>query len=107
MDKGGCHPLLTAVDTGDFVSGSRAAVSLLSRFILELASPLLRAPVPGGSTGMVIRAQPPEVLFSNAYCTTCLRTRRFFHRPTHMVCETCSKRLDKVAPERGSRVFAG
>jgi len=53
---------------------------------------------------MVIRALPTEVLYTNAYCTTCLRTRRFFDRPTHLLCETCSKRLDKVAPERGTRM---
>jgi hypothetical protein len=54
---------------------------------------------------MVITAKPAEVSATNAYCTTCLRTRRFFDRQTHIVCETCSKRLDKVAPDRGLRSF--
>ena len=53
---------------------------------------------------MVIRALPAEVLTTNAYCSNCLRTRRFLERPTHIVCETCSKRLDKVAPDRGMRM---
>lgn len=54
---------------------------------------------------MVITAKPAEVLGTNAYCTTCLRTRRFFDRRTHIVCETCSKRLEKVSPDRGSGAF--
>lgn len=36
---------------------------------------------------------------SNRYCTTCLRTRRFLDRDTHVVCSTCQKRLDKVTPD--------
>jgi len=56
---------------------------------------------------MVILTKPAEVLTTNAYCTTCLRTRRFYDRPTHLVCETCSKRLDKVAPDRGMRSGRG
>ena len=115
MDKGGYHPLQSAVDSGEPFPGSRAAVSLLSRLVMDLASPLLSGsptrgpefPVPaqGGSTRMVIPARPTEVLTTNAYCTTCLRTRRFFDRPTHLQCETCAKRLDKVAPDRGLRAF--
>ncbi|MHC4820409.1 MAG: hypothetical protein ACYTDX_01655 [Planctomycetota bacterium] len=35
----------------------------------------------------------------NRYCTNCLRTRRFLDQPTHVVCETCRKRLEKVTPE--------
>lgn len=54
---------------------------------------------------MVIPARPAEVLTTNAYCANCLRTRRFFDRPTHLQCETCAKRLDKVGPERGLRSF--
>ena len=54
---------------------------------------------------MVIRAQPTEVLTVNAYCSICLKTRRFHVRPTHLVCETCSKRLDKVTADRGVRVL--
>jgi hypothetical protein len=104
MDKGGYHPLSTAVSIGDGFPSPRAAVSFLSRLVLDVASPLLGAPVSGGGPKMVIRAKPAEVLTMNAYCTTCLRTRRFFDRPCHMVCETCSKRLDKVAPERGLRI---
>lgn len=110
MDKGGYHPLHTAVDTGEPFPGSRAAVSLLSRLVLDMASPLLHlstagAPATGGTTRMVITARPTEVLTTNAYCATCLRTRRFFDRPTHLQCETCAKRLDKVAPDRGMRAF--
>ena len=52
---------------------------------------------------MVIRALPTEVPTTNVYCATCLRTRRFVVRPTHLVCETCSRRLDRVSPERISR----
>ena len=54
---------------------------------------------------MVTRAQPAEMLTTNAYCSICLRTRRFVVRPTHLVCETCSKRLDKVTADRGVRVL--
>jgi hypothetical protein len=109
MDKGALHPLHTAVTTGDDLPGSRAGVSLLSRLVLDLASPLLSAPAVGGAARMVITAKPVEVPATNAYCATCLRTRRFFDRRTYIVCETCSKRLDKVGPwtgmEAGMRVF--
>ena len=115
MDKGGYHPLHTAVDNGEPFPGSRAAVSLLSRLVLDLASPLLSlspsrdpgfpGPAQGGSTRMVIPARPTEVLTTNAYCATCLRTRRFFDRPTHLQCETCAKRLDKVGPVRALGTF--
>ena len=54
---------------------------------------------------MVIRVRPAEVMTTNWYCSICLRTRRFHVRPTHLVCETCSKRLDRIAPERGVRVL--
>ncbi len=108
MDKGGYHPLNTVVDTGEPFPGSRAAVSLLSRLVLGMASPLLHLSpagdtATGGTTRMVIPARPTEVLTTNAYCANCLRTRRFFDRPTHLQCETCARRLDKVAPERGVR----
>lgn len=107
MDKGGYHPLNTAVDTGEPIPGSPSAVSLLSRLVLGPASPLLSHSPQGGAARMVIRTKPAEVLTTNAYCTNCLKTRRFYDRPTHMVCETCSKRLDKVAPERGFRTMPG
>ena len=106
MDKGAYHPLHTAVAVGDAIPGAPEAVSFLSRLVLDLAPPLLRSTDTGGSTRMVIRAHPAEVLTTNAYCSTCLQTRRFLERPTHIVCETCSKRLDKVSPERGSRLLA-
>jgi len=105
MDKGGYHPLHTAVDSGEPFPGSRAAVSLLSRLVLDMASPLLPLPATGGVPRMVIPARPMEVLTTNAYCANCLRTQRFFDRPTHLQCETCAKRLDKVAPEHGPRTF--
>lgn len=110
MDKGGYHPLHTAVVSGEPFPGSRAAVSLLSRLVLDMASPLLplpavAGPATGGMPRMVIPARPTEVLTTNAYCANCLRTRRFFDRPTHLQCETCARRLDKVAPERGLRSF--
>jgi hypothetical protein len=104
MDKGAYHPLNTAVGSGDPLPGSPATVSFLSRLVLGLAPALLSPPSSGGTARMVIRVLPTEVLYTNAYCTTCLRTRRFFDRPTHLLCETCSKRLDKVAPERGTRM---
>ena len=110
MDKGGYHPLHTAVDNGEPFPGSRAAVSLLSRLVLDLASPLLSLPATGGpaaggpATGgmprMVIPARQTEVLTTNAYCANCLRTRRFLDRTTHLSCETCSRRLDKVVTAR-------
>lgn len=107
MDKGGLHPLRTGVDTGEPFLGSPATVSSLSRLVLGLAPPLQAPPSYGGSSRMLLVTKPAEVLTTNAYCTTCLRTRRFYDRPTHLVCETCSKRLDKVSPDRGVRAFPG
>ena len=114
MEKGGWHPRNTAVDTGDASPGSRATVSFLSRRILDLASPLQGDPPQGGPTTMddtpltVERttrpAHQPEA-GRNVYCTNCLRTRWFHDRTTHLVCETCSKRLEIVAPP--PRRFAG
>ena len=45
------------------------------------------------------RTLPNPQAFTNRYCTTCLQTRKFLDRSTHIVCETCSKRLDKVTPD--------
>jgi len=56
---------------------------------------------------MILVTKPAAAATTNAYCTTCLRTRRFHDRPTHLVCETCSKRLDKVSPDRGARGLPG
>ncbi len=52
------------------------------------------------ATGLPPEAAPEA--WSNSYCTNCLRTRRFYDRPTHLVCETCRKRLEKVVPLRPS-----
>ena len=103
MDKGAYHPLTTAVGNGDLIPGSPSTVSFLSRLVLGLAPGLQCAPSSGGPARMVIRALPSEVPTTNVYCATCLRTRRFVVRPTHLVCETCSRRLDRVSPERISR----
>ena len=107
MDKGGLHPLRTGVDTGEPYFGSPANVSSLSRLVLGLAPPLLSSPSYGGPSRMILVTKTAEVVTTNAYCTTCLRTRRFYDRPTHLVCETCSKRLDKVSPDRGARGLPG
>jgi len=103
MDKGAYHPLTTAVGNGDLIPGSPSTVSFLSRLVLGLAPGLRCVPPSGGPARMVIRALPTEVPTTNVYCGTCLRTRRFLVRPSHLVCETCSKRLDRVAPERFPR----
>lgn len=98
------HHLRTAVCSGESNPWSPASVSLLSRRVLDLASPL-HCPSPQGG-GATMSDRTPVVLppgprvspsgsWSNSYCTTCLRTRRFLDRPTHLVCETCSKRLEK------------
>lgn len=113
MDKGGYHPVHTPVLSGDLLPGSRSDVSLVSRLVLDPALPLQSASPPGGAAmqGVPMTATsrdrgaslPPGAvpeIWSNVYCTTCLRTRRFYDRPTHLVCETCQKRLDKVAPLR-------
>ena len=109
MDKTGCHPLHTAVFNGDLLPGSRATVSLLSLRILDPAPPLLQGPPQGGGAmpdmPAVLRDRAPVATtaagaWTNAYCTTCLATRRFFDRPTHLSCETCAKRLEKVSPAR-------
>lgn len=107
MDKGGSHPLNTVVSSGEPFPGSRASVSHLSRRILEVASPLRQPSPTGGSAAMNERAQagpqgaPRGTLpgaWTNVYCATCLRTRRFMDHPTCLVCETCSRRLEKVSP---------
>ena len=112
MDKTGCHPLHTPVFSGDLLPGSRATVSLLSLRVLDPAPPLLQGPPQGGAAmpemPAVLRDRAPAApaapaaagAWTNTYCTTCLMTRRFLDRPTHLVCETCAKRLDKVSPAR-------
>jgi len=32
----------------------------------------------------------------NMYCSNCLRTQRFLDLDSYLVCERCSKRLDRV-----------
>ena len=105
MDKGGFHPLHTAVVSGEPFPGSRAAVSFLSRLVLDMASPLLSVPATGGLPRMVIPVRPTEVLTTNAYCATCLRTRRVLEPPTPHKSEN-SKRLDKRAPGSDAGGFA-
>ena len=34
----------------------------------------------------------------NRYCSICLRTQRFLDLGSHLVCECCSKRLERVRP---------
>jgi len=34
----------------------------------------------------------------NKYCSNCLRTQRFLDLGNCLVCERCSKRLDRVPP---------
>ncbi len=34
----------------------------------------------------------------NQYCSNCLRTQRFLDLGSHLVCECCSKRLERVRP---------
>ena len=38
----------------------------------------------------------------NKYCSNCLRTQRFLDLGTYLVCERCSKRLERLdlAPSR-------
>lgn len=35
----------------------------------------------------------------NKYCSNCLSTQRFLDLGSHLVCERCSKRLYRIAPE--------
>ncbi len=35
----------------------------------------------------------------NHFCSNCLRTRRFLDLRTHLVCESCTKRLERRVPE--------
>lgn len=39
----------------------------------------------------------------NKYCSNCLKTQRFLDLGSYLVCERCSKRLERVVPatERG------
>lgn len=34
----------------------------------------------------------------NKYCSNCLKTQRFLDLSTYLVCEKCSKRLDRIEP---------
>jgi hypothetical protein len=34
----------------------------------------------------------------NKYCSNCLRTQRFLDLGLYLVCEHCSKRLDRILP---------
>ena len=34
----------------------------------------------------------------NKYCSNCLRTQRFLDLGGYLVCERCSKRLDRILP---------
>jgi hypothetical protein len=34
----------------------------------------------------------------NKYCSNCLRTRRFVDLGGYLVCERCSKRLERIRP---------
>ena len=38
----------------------------------------------------------------NLYCSSCLRTQRFLDLGTHLICEVCTKRLERVLPRRDS-----
>ena len=45
----------------------------------------------------------------NKYCSNCLKTQRFLDLGSYLVCERCSKRLDRIlpAPERAdARIVA-
>lgn len=52
--------------------------------------------LPTGLTGLASFVESAPAAFHNTYCTNCLKTRRFFEKSTYVVCETCSKRMDKV-----------
>lgn len=34
----------------------------------------------------------------NKYCSTCMKTQRFLDLDTYLVCECCSKRLERTRP---------
>jgi DNA-directed RNA polymerase subunit RPC12/RpoP len=36
----------------------------------------------------------------NKYCSNCLRTQRFLDLGSYLVCERCSKRLERLLPAR-------
>jgi hypothetical protein len=45
----------------------------------------------------------------NKYCSNCLRTQRFLDLGSYLVCERCSKRLERVlpaAPRTDGRIVA-
>ena len=51
----------------------------------------------------VQRRRPPEsamLRMRNKYCSNCLRTTRFLDLGTYLVCESCSKRLERILPVR-------
>lgn len=128
MDKRGCQPLHTGVLSGDAFPGSPATISLLSLRVLSPAPGLLSGPPQGGAAMMNAPGNPlaavprdrggalpagtapglapsihgglPPGSGTNTYCATCLRTRRFLDRATHLSCETCSRRLDRVVAAR-------
>lgn len=39
----------------------------------------------------------------NKYCSNCRGTQRFLDLSTHLLCECCSKRLDRIQPDRGRK----
>lgn len=39
----------------------------------------------------------------NKYCSNCLSTQRFLDLGSCLVCERCSKRLDRIEPVRAPR----
>lgn len=40
----------------------------------------------------------------NKYCSNCRGTQRFLDLSTHLLCECCSKRLDRIRPEKEKRL---
>ena len=44
------------------------------------------------------RKEWPMLRMRNKYCSNCLRTTRFLDLGTVLVCEACSKRLERVQP---------
>ena len=38
------------------------------------------------------------LMMRNKYCSNCLKTQRFLDLGSYLVCERCSKRLDRILP---------
>jgi hypothetical protein len=57
-------------------------------------------PIGGAAWASRTSGGPPEsamLMMRNKYCSNCLKTQRFLDLGSYLVCERCSKRLERIA----------